>query len=152
MAKVRVYHKLNTVQIDYILRSPSGPVARDLLKRGIRVQSKARRNLAGSADSGPRRIDTGLLRASIATNLGLRGSQLVMRVGTGVYYARWVHDGTGIYGPRGQKITPRTAKFLVFRWKKMGNKLVVTKSVKGMKPNPFLKKALPAASLKSSVS
>lgn len=147
----RVYHKLNTVQIEYILHSTAGPVARDLLKRGIRVQSKARRNLGGGTASGPRRVDTGLLRASISTNLGHRGDELVMRVGTGVYYALWVHDGTGIYGPKGRKITPRTAKHLVFRWKKMGNKLMVVKSVKGMKANPFLKNALPAASLKSSV-
>lgn len=148
----QTYHKLNTVQLNYILKSTAGPVARDLLKRGIRVQSKARRNLGGSTGSGPRRVDTGLLRATISTNLGLRGSELVMRVGSGLYYALWVHDGTGIYGPRGRRITPRTASHLVFHWKKMGNKLMIVKSVKGMKPNPFLKNALPAANLKSSVS
>jgi hypothetical protein len=148
VATVKATHKINTAQVNYILKSADGPVARDLLKRGIRVQSRARRNLGGATGSGPRRIDTGLLRSSIHTNLMTSGSQLVMRVGSGQYYALWVHDGTGIYGPRARKIKPRTAKYLVFRWKKMGNKKVFFKSVKGMPPNPYLKNALPAASLK----
>src|SRR5690349_3582480 len=119
------------------------------MKRGIKVQTRARRNLGGGTGSGPKRVDTGLLRASIATQLGFSTTGLAMRVGTGVYYARWVHDGTGIYGPRQKKIVPRTKTHLVFRWKKMGNKLMVVKSVKGMKPNPFLKDALKAAGPKT---
>lgn len=149
MASVKASHKLNAVQIQYILKSPAGPAARDLIKRGIRVQNKARRNLAGTTGSGPRRIDTGLLRASIHTNLQTGGEFLVMRVGSGQYYALWVHDGTGIYGPRATKIKPKTAKYLKFKWKKMGNKTFYFKSVRGMKPNPYLKNALPAASLKA---
>lgn len=148
MATVKATHKLNTAQINYILKSPAGPAARDLIKRGIRVQNRARRNLGGGTGSGPKRVDTGLLRASIHTNLLSGGPYLTMRVGSGQYYALWVHDGTGIYGPRATKIKPKTAKYLVFRWKKMGNKLVFFKSVKGMKPNPYLKNALPVASLK----
>lgn len=149
MATVKATHKLNTAQINYILHSPAGPAARDLIKRGIRVQSRARRNLGGTTGSGPRRIDTGLLRASIHTNLLTGGPYLTMRVGSGQYYALWVHDGTGIYGPRATKIKPKTAKYLKFKWKKMGNKTFYFKSVKGMKPNPYLKNALPAASLKN---
>lgn len=150
MATVKATHKLNTSQINYILNSPAGPAARDLLKRGIRVQSRARRNLGGTTGSGPRRIDTGLLRASIHTNLMTGGPYLVMRVGSGQFYALWVHDGTGIYGPRARPITPKTASHLVFKWKKMGNKQMFLKQVKGMKPNQYLKNALPAADLKSS--
>lgn len=148
MATVKATHKLNTAQVNYILHSPAGPAARDLIKRGIRVQSRARRNLGGTTGSGPRRIDTGLLRASIHTNLLTGGPFLVMRVGSGQYYALWVHDGTGIYGPRATPIKPKTAKYLKFKWKKMGNKTFYFKSVKGMKANPYLKDALPAASLK----
>jgi hypothetical protein len=76
------------------------------------------------------------------------GQWLVMRVGSGQYYAKWVHDGTGIYGPKARPITPKSAKYLAFKWKKRGNKQMFLKSVKGMKPNPYLKDALPAASLK----
>lgn len=148
MAKVTVTHQMSPQQINFILKSPGGPVARNLIKRGIRVKTRAQRNLGGTTGSGPRRIDTGLLRASIHTQLQTGGEVLVMRVGSGQYYARWVHDGTGIYGPRARKITPKTAKYLKFKWKKMGNKTFFFKSVKGIKPNPYLKDALPAASLK----
>lgn len=145
MAQAKVFQVLNEAQLFWLLNSEQGPVAKDLVKRGVKVQSQARRNLGGSGGSGPKRIDTGLLRASVSTQLGYRATELAIRVGTNVYYARWVHDGTGIYGPRGMPIRPRTAPFLVFRWKKMNNKLMVVKSVKGMKPNPFLKDALKAA-------
>jgi hypothetical protein len=145
MATVKTFHRLNPAQVAFIAKSPAGPFAKDLLKRGVRVQSRARRNLGGGTGSGPRRIDNGLLRASIAVQLGTRRGELAVRIGSGQYYALWVHEGTGIYGPRGRKITPRTAPYLVFRWKKMGNKLMVVKSVKGMPGNPYLKAALPFA-------
>jgi hypothetical protein len=73
-----------------------------------------------------------------------------VRVGTNVYYARWVHDGTGIYGPRRMVIKPKRAKALVWRSQLHGQKsgkfrgYVVVKSVKGMRPNPFLAADLPA--------
>lgn len=144
----KVTHALNPVQVDYILKSPVGPVARDLIKRGIRVQSRARRNLSGNTGSGPKRVDTGLLRASLATQLRTDGVDLVMRVGTGVYYSRWVHDGTGIYGPRARMIKPRKAKYM--RWYNKQGKAVFARQTKGMKPNPYLKNALPAYKASSS--
>lgn len=139
------YHVLNTAEIDRLMHSPTGPVAKDLLKRGIKVQSQAKRNLGGNTGSGPKRIDHGLLRASIATQLATYGDELAVRVGTNVYYGLWVHDGTGIYGPRHTPIKPKKAKALRFFWKKEG-RWVVTKSVRGMKPNTYLKSALPFAS------
>jgi hypothetical protein len=139
------FQVLNNAAIAQLLHSPVGPVAKDLLKRGIRVQSQAKRNLGGNTSSGPRRIDHGLLRASIATQLGTHGGELAMRVGTNVYYGLWVHDGTGIYGPRHTPIVPRKAKYLRFYWKKEG-RWVFAKSVRGMKPNTYLKSALPFAS------
>lgn len=57
-------------------------------------------------------------------------------VGTNLYYARWVHDGTGLYGPLKRKIVPRTKKAL--HWKGAAHPV---KSVKGMKPRPFLAQA-----------
>jgi hypothetical protein len=144
-----VHHVLNKAQLAYILKSPNGAVAKDLLKRGIRVESRAKRNLAGTGIR-PRRINTGHLRASIATNLIVRPDGLAVRVGTGVYYALFVHDGTGIYGPKHAVIRPKFSKVLVFRSLIYGAKKgkfaghVVVPYVKGMKPNPFLKDALPA--------
>jgi hypothetical protein len=148
MAQARVYHTLNDKQVSYILHSPNGPVARDLIKRGIRVQTRARRNLGGNTGSGPKRVDTGLLRASIATQLRTDGVDLVMRVGTNVFYSRWVHDGTGIFGPRARPIRPKVAKFM--RWYNKQGKPVFAKQTKGMKPNPFLRDALPAYRASSS--
>jgi hypothetical protein len=58
-------------------------------------------------------------------------------------HARWVHDGTGIYGPIGEPITVKDAKFLVFFFDKelqSGDKFV-GKSVKGQKANPYLERA-----------
>ena len=67
-------------------------------------------------------------------------------------YARYVEEGTGLYGPHHQKIVPKNGKFLVFPAKgkatlggrvkreyagKPGS-LVFARSVKGSKPQPFL--------------
>lgn len=144
-----VHHKFNERQLQIIMKSPAGAVAKDLMKRGKRVESRAKRNLAG-LNGRPRRIDTGHLRASISTNLIVRPEGLGVRVGTNVLHARWVHDGTGLYGPKHTVIRPRFGKVLVFSSKVYGAKKgkfagkVVARYVKGMKPNPFLHDALPA--------
>lgn len=57
----------------------------------------------------------------------------------GVEYGSYVAFGTGIYGPRGVKITPTTKRALSFMWKGMR---VTVKSVKGQKPNPFHERAM----------
>lgn len=71
------------------------------------------------------------------------GGKITVRVGTGVFYALYVHDGTGLYGPKGAYIVPKTAKFL--SWKLKGGKRVYALKVRGMKPNPFLRDAIIAA-------
>lgn len=67
-----------------------------------------------------------------------------------VFYLPFVNDGTGIYGPRHQRITPTHAKVLHFHWK--GREWFV-KSVRGQKPRKFVErgvsdivKAIPKAS------
>jgi phage gpG-like protein len=137
-----ISHKLNQAEINRILTSSTGPVARALLVRGFRVQAQARKNLGGG-HSGPKRVDTGLLRASVAVELRRRET-LVVRIGTNVEYAIFVHDGTGLYGPKHRRIVPRTKRYLRFR-PKGTKRFIYTKSVKGMRPNPFLVDALSAA-------
>lgn len=122
-----------------MLSSPSGGVAKDLLRRGKKVESAAKRNL----ERAPRRVDTGHLRSSINTQLLSVGGKLAVRVGTNVFYAIFVHDGTGVYGPKGTPIRPVTAKRL--SWKTKTGSAVYAYSVKGMVPNPFLKNAVNAA-------
>jgi len=58
---------------------------------------------------------------------------------SGVEYGPYVAFGTGIYGPRGIKITPTTKRCLHFMWKGME---IFVKSVKGQKPNPFHERAM----------
>ena len=145
-----VKHKLDLSVLQYMFNNPNGAVAKDLMKRCARVESRAKRNVSGIGGSGPKRVDTGHLRGSIKHQLVFRPEGLSVRVGTNVYYARFVHDGTGIYGPKRMVIKPKRAKALVWRSQKYGQKsgkfrgFVVVKSVKGMRPNPFLAAALPA--------
>jgi hypothetical protein len=55
-----------------------------------------------------------------------------------VPHSKWVHEGTGIYGPRATPIVPRSSPFLVFN---IGTDKFVLKSVMGQKANPFLTRA-----------
>lgn len=53
-------------------------------------------------------------------------------------YAPYVHQGTGVHGPKGVRITPKTGKALKF---KIGGQVIFRKSVAGQKPNPYMKRA-----------
>jgi hypothetical protein len=136
-------HKLNHGAIRALLSSPTGGLARDMLRRGLKVESAAKRNLAGASGK-PRRIDTGQTRASVNTRMVTYKGFPAARVGSPLRKAALIHRGTGIYGPRRQPITPKTARFLRFK-PKGSRRVIYAKSVKGMRANPFLKDALPAA-------
>lgn len=125
-----VFVKINPTEIRRQLTGPNGMVARDLLRRGQRVQNEARR-LAP--------VDKGQLRASITTEVRGAGDRLEVRVGTNVRYAVWVHEGTGIYAGRGY-IYPRRGAFL--SWPTRGGGRVFARRVRGVRPRPFLRDAL----------
>lgn len=57
----------------------------------------------------------------------------------GKKYAPWIHEGTGIYGKFKRPIRPKTAKVLKF---KVNGKWIAKREVKGVKPNPYLSRAL----------
>jgi hypothetical protein len=124
--------------ISSILQSEEGGVFKDINRRCVKVQNLAKKNLERS----PRRIDTGRLRSDIHVSMGMKGDVIVGRVGFRVYYGLYVHDGTGIYGPRGKLIVPKQAKMLMWKNKSGWHQ---RKSIKGMKPNPFLRDAVIAA-------
>jgi len=67
--------------------------------------------------------------------LGRSDYTAVVELNPQVQHSIWVHNGTGIYGPRRSPIVPRRAKFLVFNYR--GRKWV-KRSVKGQRPQPFL--------------
>jgi HK97 gp10 family phage protein len=54
-------------------------------------------------------------------------------------YAPYVHQGTGIYGPKKTRIRPKRAKALKIPTKKG---VIYRKSSKGQKPNPYFERAL----------
>jgi len=141
MVAIHFSQQLNPTAIQALTQSTKGPVAREMLKRGLLVETRAKFNLNGG-QSGPRRVDTGRLRASIATTMSLVNGKLLVVVSTNVNYARFVHDGTGIYGPRHRYITPVRRKLLRFKTKTSGGRYVYAKRVAGMRPNHFLRDAL----------
>jgi hypothetical protein len=120
----------------------------DLLRRANRVKNRAQ-TLAP--------VDTGVLRASINVSAPIKvGGDVEVRVGSGVKYALFVHEGTGLWGS-GNLIRPRHGS--VLRWPATNNSgsgrrrykggktaaYVFSRYSKGSPPNHFLTDALPAA-------
>lgn len=134
---------MHHTEIYKLLHSPTGGVAKDLLRRGYKVQARAKVLISGSGPAHPKRVNTGLTRSSIQVKL-IATPDLAVRIGSSLLRAKWIHDGTGLYGPRRHVITPRNAS--VLRFKPKGKfKFVYARSIKGMRRNRFLKDALPAA-------
>jgi len=139
VGSVTVTHKgVNDTKLHAVLaRSPG--LLKNMFMRAVRVQSAARKNLSRP----PQRVDTGALRASIAV-VPFRWQGLpAFSIGTNLKYAMFVHEGTGLYGPKHHLITPTHAQVMVF--KVQGGRKVFTKISRGMPPNPFMKDALSAA-------
>jgi hypothetical protein len=61
-------------------------------------------------------------------------------VGTNLPYAKYVHEGTGLYGPNGARIVPKTKKALY--WPGADHPV---KSVAGQQKQPFMKWGLAAS-------
>ena len=139
MARVKFHFVTDQSGLAAILTSPQGGIYKDIFRRCVKVQNQAKKNL----ERNPRRVDTGTLRSDIHVQMLQVGTKPVGRVGFNVFYGLYVHDGTGIYGPKGMLIRPRVAK--VLRWKSKKGTVMYALSVKGMRPNPFLKDAVSAA-------
>ena len=68
---------------------------------------------------------TGTLGRSIAVSEPRAGEGgTFVEVGTNLHYAKYVEYGTGIYGPKGQPIKPKTAKALAWRSVGGGAKMI----------------------------
>lgn len=88
----------------------------------------------GKSESG--NILTGFLEHSIELN---KMANFDYQIISTVSYASWVEFGTGIFGPTGQKIKPVTKQALKFTTPNFGT--LVNLSVKGQRPNPFMRGA-----------
>lgn len=130
---VSVRIEINGSALNRLLRSPGGPVARDMIRRGQKVQAAARRRINSR---------TGRLSRSIEVNIVIVGGTAGARIGTDLHYARFVHDGTGIYGPSNRPIRPTRGRALAFSGR--GGQVVVASS-SGQRGTHFLRNALRAA-------
>lgn len=78
--------KVDEARIDDLLRGPKGEVASTMLFFAQRTETLAKRLCP---------VDTGRLRGSIThTRVFNRQDVLVVRIGSAVRYARFVHQGT----------------------------------------------------------
>lgn len=75
--------------MNHLLNSPSGPVGRRLYAGAVRVQNAAKQRA---------NVATGLMRSDIHIEMAQDGQGLYADIGTNVYYAFFVHQGTRYYG------------------------------------------------------
>lgn len=120
-------------KLNRLLRSPDGPVAREMLRRGQKVRAAALRRINSR---------TGALARSIDASIVIANGTAGCKIGTDLFYARFVHDGTGIYGPTRRRIEPRNARALVFS-SSSGRTFSAHSS--GQRGTHFLRNALRAA-------
>jgi len=125
---------LNHAQIQQVLTSAEGPVARDMIRRGQRVVDQARVNASGRP--GPN-VDSGRLRSSLHWRLVSGGAGIFIEVGTTVSYARGLEFGNAPH-----VIRPRSKRALYWKGAQHPYRLV---NHPGNRPLPFLVPALSAA-------
>lgn len=66
--------------------------------------------------------------------------ELNQKIISSAVYTKWVNDGTGIYGPRGQLIRPKTGRLLgPFKYK---GKMIAVPYVRGIRPRKFVEKSI----------
>lgn len=82
---------------------------------------------------------TGHMKGRIGSTVVKRGGNVRAVVYAATPYAEYVHEGTGIYGPLKRPIRPVRGKALEFE---IGGQKLVRRSVKGMRPRPFLTRAV----------
>jgi hypothetical protein len=111
---------------------------------GRRVTTAAKKIV--SADG---HVDSGRMRAAIDYAVDRTGPTTKrVIVGCSVDYAKYFHTGTGIHGPAGRPIVPLrplnpAGRPSALKFTPKGSKdAIFRRSVAGMKPDPFLTKAL----------
>lgn len=137
--------QLNRAELLALLDSPQGPATEAVLHYGNRVLNRARQLCP---------VDEGRLRASLTMEIRITPRGPIARIGSNLEYARYVHEGTGIYGPRHTAIVPVKAQAL--RWPVKNNSgggrrrfrggatraYVFSMRSSGSPPRPFLLDAL----------
>ena len=132
MAKFSI--DFNEVALTEYLRTPDGPIGRDMERRAINVVALAKLNASGRP--GPN-VDTGRLRSSIDSDLEVGPEGLRAVITADVEYASFVELGTEPH-----LILPRDKQALFWTGADYPVALV---HHPGSRPYPFLKPALQAA-------
>jgi hypothetical protein len=125
---------LDEVQLQVLLRSDDGVVGKDTMKRARKVEASAKRRV---------RVKTGRLQRSIKARRDRSEGEASAVVEATARHARFVHEGTGVYGPTGLPIQPRTRSVLKFRVG--GGMTIFAPSVRGQRGTHFLRDAMAAA-------
>lgn len=108
---------LSGAKAQALVRAEAGKALTDTARY---VRSKAATYPPKPASSTYKR--TGTLGKSITfTEPHFRADEASIQVGTNLHYARYVEEGTGVYGPKGTPIKPKQAKILA--WKSVGKPL-----------------------------
>lgn len=136
MIRSRVTFEVDEPEVDRLLRSRGGAVAQA-------VNDVAERTARAARSRAP--VDSGRLRNSIRVRSHATASQFKAWVYTNVEYSVYVHEGTGIYGPRGRPIRPRRGRFLAWE-DPNGGGMIFAREVRGQRPQPYLLDALRFAS------
>lgn len=116
-----------------ILQRKDGPVGRELERRRPQIESRARAEA-------PKR--TGELARSVWSEVAEGPLRLVL--GASADHAIFVHEGTGLWGPRRAPIVAKPGKVFVFQGR--DGKTVFTRRIRGQRPNRFLLRAVETAS------
>jgi hypothetical protein len=107
--------------------TPGSPVARDLLRKGLLVESRGKELCP---------VDRGRLRSSITTELSFDGGLPVVTIRARTNYAIYVHEGRGPID-----VSPR-----VLRFRPKGQlQFIYRPRVSAAAGQPFLRDALQAA-------
>lgn len=148
MAGASVTVRVDSAQVRAFLTSPSGPLWRDIQRRGNRVLTAAKNGCP---------VDQGTARASLTMEMSADERGLPQaKIGSALPYIIFIHEGTGVYAGRGY-IYPKHGRFL--RWPARNNsgsgrrrykggttaRYAYARRVKGVPARPFLRDALRAA-------
>jgi hypothetical protein len=136
---VVITHRPNEGAIHALLNNANGGVARDMMRRGIRVQTRARELITQYGA-----VDTGRLRSSLNVRQQVTSRGVVTTVGSNLKYAIYVHQGRRA----GARMPPSSALTVwARRHGAPGQEFVIARAIarRGIPAKPFLKNALPAA-------
>jgi hypothetical protein len=128
--------KVDTTPIKDLQRQSPVLLSKFMIGLGLAVEGEAK-VLVGSPGEFHSEV-TGNLKSSIGSRKRTIHGRPAAEIYSTVHHAEYLHEGTGIYGPHKRLIVPINKKAL--HWG--GTPGFFAKSVKGIKPRPFFRKAI----------